>query len=134
MFMKQGEEVDCVHCGKSTFVVKKSVMDGWTKIGDVFACSLCDAKLADVEYEEVEREKKISQASSALAGFLDTEPEEKVTLVAEGSEAHFCRDCDNLIVHPFLIRCELYDKDVDPMGDCPDFIKRDKRDIEKKEL
>ena len=129
--MKQGEEVECIHCGKSTFVVKKSVMDGWTKTGDIFACSLCDAKLADVEDEAVERDNRSSQASSALAGFLDTEPEEQIELVAEGSEAHFCRDCDNLIVHPFLIRCELYDKDVDPMGDCPDFVKRFKRDIEK---
>ena len=122
--MKHGEELDCPHCGNSTFVIKKAVMDGWTKAGDIFACSGCDAKIADVEEKTFAFEEKSSEASSALAGFLGVEKEEKKELSATEEEKRFCRDCGNLVSHPFLTRCELHKKDVNPMDDCPDFIEK----------
>lgn len=121
--MKHGDEIDCPHCGNSTFIIKKAVMDGWTKTGDIFACSGCDAKIADVEDDTIASfEEKSSAASSALAGFLDVEKEEKKELVATEDEKQFCRDCGHLVAHPFLTRCDLHQKDVNPMDDCPDFI------------
>lgn len=122
--MKHGDEIDCPHCGKSTFIVKKAVMDGWSKAGDIFACSGCDAKIADCEEKEIDETKSDSVASSALAGFLGVEKEEKKELTATEDEKHFCRDCGHLVSHPFLTRCELHKKDVNPMDDCPDFTRK----------
>ena len=129
--MKHGDEIDCSHCGKSAFVIKKAEMDGWTKLGDIFACSACGAKIADVKESKIASKESSSVASSALADFLNTEKEEKKELIATEDEKHFCRDCGHLISHPFLIRCDLHKKDVNPMDDCPDFIK--KKQGEKKE-
>ena len=126
--MKHGDELDCPHCGNSTFVIKKAVMDGWTKAGDIFACSACDAKIADVEEQTAVFEEKSSEASSTLAGFLGVEKEEKKELSATEDEQRFCRDCGHLVSHPFLTRCELHKKDVNPMDDCPDFIPKPKKD------
>jgi ribosomal protein L37AE/L43A len=124
--MKHGDEINCPNCGKGTFIIKKAAMDGWTKIGDIFACSGCDAKIADVEDQKTTFEEKSSVASSAFAGFLGVEKEEKKELIATEDEKHFCRDCGNLVSHPFLTRCELHKKDVNPMDDCPDFIPKKK--------
>lgn len=130
--MKHGDEYDCPQCGQNTFVVKKAVMDGWTKSGDILACSGCDAKIADVEETKIGFEKPSSESSAALAGFLGVEQEEKKELSATDEEKHFCRDCGHLVSHPFLTRCDLHKKDVNPMDDCPDFIqKKDKEDEEK---
>lgn len=123
--MKHGDELNCPHCGQSTFVIKKAVMDGWTKAGDIFSCSGCDAKIADVEEPKKGlADKKSSESSAALAGFLGVEKEEKKELTATDEEKHFCRDCAHLVSHPFLTRCDLHKKDVNPMDDCPDFMKK----------
>ena len=122
--MKHGDELACPHCGQNTFVIKKSVMDGWTKSGDMYACSACDAKIADADEDKELANKTTSNASTALLNFLDLEKKEKKELSATEDEGHFCRDCGHLISHPFLTRCILHKKDVNPMNDCSDFILR----------
>ncbi|MBN1865094.1 MAG: hypothetical protein JW808_09355 [Victivallales bacterium] len=122
--MRHGDEVNCEACGASAFVVKKPRMDGWNKLGDEFVCSACGAKIADVLQTEEKPREKSEKASSALLGFLGMEQEEKKEIVATEDEKHFCRDCGHLVRHPFLFRCDLHKKDVNPMDDCPDFIRR----------
>ena len=119
--MKHGEEIDCPHCGNQTFAVKKAVMEGWNKVGDIFVCSGCGEKIGDAEDPGSASFDKKSEASSALAGFLGVDKEKKKELSATEDEKHFCRDCAHLIPHPFLVRCDLHKKDVNPMDDCPDF-------------
>jgi hypothetical protein len=38
---------------------------------------------------------------------------------------HFCRDCRQYVKHPFGGRCSLTGKEMEPMGDCPRFEKRE---------
>ena len=123
--MKHGEEVNCKDCGAGAFAVKKPLMDGWTKLGDIFVCSACGAKIADAPVaEEQSKEAKNDAASSKLLGFLGLEKEEKKKIEATEDEKHFCRDCANLVSHPFLFRCDLHKKDVNPMDDCPDYVRK----------
>ncbi len=124
MKMKHGDEIECTACGSSAFVLKKPRMDGWKKIGDEFVCSACGEKIADDAEDEAKPAEKSDAASSALLGFLGMEKEEKKKIVATEDEKHFCRDCGQLVQHPFLFRCDLHKKDVNPMDDCPDFIRK----------
>ena len=117
--MKKGDRIECPHCGNDAFAVKKTLMDGWTNLGEVLACSACGEKVGDIG-EEAESPKK-NIAKSALADFLGVEEEEKKVLSATENEKHFCRDCIHYLKHPFLTRCSLHDKDVNPMDDCSDF-------------
>ena len=120
--MKQGEEVKCPHCGKEAFVIKKTLMDGWTNLGEVFACSACEAKLADIEKKRTPA-KETNSAKSALSSLLGVEEEEKKEFIVSDEEKQFCRDCAHYIEHPFLTRCSLFDKKVSPMDDCPKWEK-----------
>jgi len=120
--MKHGEEVQCPHCGREVFVIKKTLMDGWTNLGEVLACSACDAKLADIEDPKLFGVKE-NPAKSALSNLLGVEEEKKKEFQVSDEEKQFCRDCNHYIEHPFLTRCSLFDKKVSPMDDCPKWEK-----------
>ncbi len=120
--MKPGEEIKCAQCGSDAFAVKKTEMDGWTNLGEILACSACNAKIADLNTTTQSKESSNS-AKSALSSFLGVEEEKKKEFKASEEEKQFCRDCGHYIEHPFLSRCELLDKTVNPMNDCPKFLK-----------
>ncbi len=120
--MNPGQEIKCPHCGRNSFLVKKSLMDGWTKLGDILACSSCSAKIEDVKTGQKAPCRK--ETVSKLASFLDTEEEAKPEIKSSEDERHFCRDCVHFISHPFMNRCELHRKNVEPMDDCPSFLRK----------
>ncbi len=122
--MRQGDDIHCGNCGRDAFVVSKSVMDGWTKKGEVFACSACGAEIAPVPFggSDVGGAGGASpKATERAASFLGVGIEDGKRLEALDEESRFCRDCAHFISHPFLSRCSLHGKDVNPMDDCGDF-------------
>ena len=121
--MKPGQQLKCPHCGKECFLVKKSLMDGWTKVGDILACSCCSAKIADLEDEKAKTSDNSSKFSS-LENLLSEKKKECPKIESSEDEKHFCRDCIHFVMHPFLSRCELRKKNVNPMDDCPQFKKK----------
>ena len=121
--MKLGEKIQCPHCGNDAFAVKKTLMDGWTNLGEVIACSACEKKLADLDNEATAPDKN-STAKSALADLLGIEEEKKKELKVSEEEKQFCRDCAHYVQHPFLTRCSLFEKDVNPMDDCKEFKRK----------
>ena len=123
--MKKGDSITCPHCGKESHVKVRSEMDGWTKVGEVFACALCDASLGDVG-GETEKMPKPKKSAAALEDFLGTSKEEVREVIEDDGYRAFCKDCKHLLEHPFKIYCMLHKKDVDPMDDCPDFIAGEK--------
>jgi hypothetical protein len=123
--MKHGQEIKCPHCGRVTFVIKKTLMDGWTNLGEVLACSLCNMKVADIEKSN-SPDKGQKSAKSALSNLLGVEEEEQIEFQVSDEEKQFCRDCRHYIEHPFLTRCSLLDKKVSPMDDCPKWEKLNK--------
>ncbi len=125
--MKAGDTVDCPHCGKSAFLKKESVMDGWTKTGEILACASCGEKIADLKEEIVTKSAAQSEAAASLASLLGTEKEEAPKIEVSEEEKQFCRDCSHFIVHPFLTRCSLHKRDVNPMDDCPDFSRKESK-------
>ena len=121
--MKAGDKVECKKCGEETFVVSKTKMEGWEVVGQYFACALCGEEIESSEDLSDSNSIKENANLSALANFLDTEIETKKELSVEESETHFCRDCKYYIKHPFINRCELHKKEVNPMDDCSNFQK-----------
>lgn len=111
--MKAGERITCPHCGENTIVKIKPKMEGWTRVGDVFACAFCGAELGTPEKDAPGAGKK----SSALAALLGEELAAAPTLAPGAGHKHFCRNCKHLIEHPFMLRCDRDGSEVDP-GDC----------------
>ena len=121
--MKTGDEIKCSFCGKDSFAVKGIEMDGWTLKGEILKCSSCGKKLADIpKNTEIEKHIKPDMNLDRLASFLGTEKVINSVLDADENKA-FCKDCKHYIKHPFLNRCALHTKEVDPMDDCTDFVR-----------
>ncbi|MCP4180353.1 MAG: hypothetical protein GY756_21525 [bacterium] len=124
--MKPGDEVNCPHCNQNAFLVKQTIMDGWTKVGDILTCSICNMRIADLEIKNEETRKEQKNLSlDKLASFLETDQEEKSELKEENK--CFCRDCSHFVSHPFLDRCSLLEKNINPMDDCSKFLKQEEK-------
>jgi len=98
------------------------MMDGWTKLGDILACSCCSAKIADLKEDAEGRDNTASV--SKLETLFKTKQEKKPEIKSSEDEKHFCRDCIHFVMHPFLSRCDLHGKNVNPMDDCPRFKRK----------
>ena len=125
--MKVGESIMCPHCGRDSFVMKESLLDGFRKTGEVFKCAMCKAKLADVPQNQPSGKplSGVSEARSnkALLDLLGEKALEHKNPFAD-VEKRFCRDCVYRVVNAFRIRCSKHDTDVGPMDDCKDFKRR----------
>jgi DNA-directed RNA polymerase subunit RPC12/RpoP len=77
-------EIICSACGADTLVVRKPRYEGFTKVGEVFACASCGHEFAgeeDVPYKE-RREAAI---------FSDADRSEKVEVFHEDETGRSCR-------------------------------------------
>ena len=124
--MKPGDEYLCPHCGKNSFLKKETVMDGWTKKGDVLKCASCGTLVCELKEHAKENSDPLKSSAAdkfkSLLGDKDFVPRPKIEL--SETDSHFCKDCAFLIPHPFVTRCSKTGKDVNPMDDCPDFSRR----------
>jgi hypothetical protein len=124
--MEPGDKVVCPACNAESFVKLKPILDGWTKTGDSLACGLCDHKLCDYEPPEIdEAAVKPNAKTAALSDLFGGVEVKKSVITVTDDERIFCRDCQNFIVHPFMSRCTLHDKQVNPMDDCQDFQRKE---------
>ncbi|MBR4075616.1 MAG: hypothetical protein IKK25_02000 [Lentisphaeria bacterium] len=123
--MKVGDSWDCPHCGNSSFLKKESVMDGWTKTGEVLKCASCGALVEEIKEEAAGPAAASAPKSNALAALLGGDDTEKIANPFEQTERRFCRDCKHRVMNAFRIYCSLHDKDVGPMDDCPQYEKRE---------
>lgn len=129
--MKPGDQFDCPHCGKDSFLKKETLMNGWTRAGEVLKCASCGAVIERMdETGSSGPESEVSGGKAAgldaLSALLGGDTESKAA-VPEGflkQERRFCRDCAYRIATAFRMRCGRHEKDVNPMDDCPDFTPR----------
>jgi len=102
--MKPGQQTKCPHCGKDCFLVKKTLMDGWTKVGDILACSCCSAKIADLEDEKVKAADSINKFSKLENLLLISEALDfSSSRSAIFSEQHEHERMSPTLVHPAIM-------------------------------
>ena len=126
--MKAGDEFTCPYCHNTTFLKLIPVMENWTKKGDALACVSCGRIIEELKKKDssTATEKNNSSAADRLKNLLGDAEETKKTVLTENyGDKNFCRDCRHLIAHPFLCRCMKYNKEVNPMDDCPSFEKKE---------
>lgn len=120
--MKPGDPIKCPHCGADSFLKKESVMDGWTKVGEVLKCVSCSAVIRDCSKQETESKKP--DLTDRFRQFLGSDGEESVKVDLSEKDCRFCKDCANMVPHPFQLRCALTGQSVNPMDDCAHFKKK----------
>ena len=130
--IKKGAAIDCPACGKSSIVKVINKMSGWQCVGQVFVCAICGHELGPV----VSSGKAVAGSSEgrpsqreALASFLGADaegPSPTAIGMLGGERAEFCKDCAHYYRNPFKSSCLLHEREVDPMGDCPELAPREK--------
>ena len=128
--MKPGDQFDCPHCGKDSFLKKETLMNGWTRAGEVLKCASCGAVIQNLAPAPSAASADASSTSRAgldalsalLGGDSETGPAAPEGFLDQ--ERKFCRDCAYRIATAFRMRCGRHDRDVNPMDDCPDFTPR----------
>ena len=121
--MLPNDKIICPACKEESMAKLKNKMDGFTTVGKVLVCMLCGAELEEYKASETAaggNEKKLEQ----LGMLLGAAPSAMVRLAAADEEKRFCKDCKHFLKHPFVDRCEIDNKPVDPMDDCEKFEKR----------
>ena len=122
MDMKTGNgKLICPHCGEETLPRTASRAEGW-RVVPIRVCMLCGGELeaAPSGAAPAGERRSRDRLSQLLGG--EALPETSLSPVAGADR--FCRVCVHCLEHPFRIFCELHRRDVDPMGDCPDFEPR----------
>ncbi len=123
--MRAGEKFDCPHCGETSVLKSRKVMEGWSAIGSELVCALCGKKIADELPDAATSSTK--KKSAKLAALLGEEPVAAPRLDGGKEAGRFCRNCVDFVDHPFKTVCGRTLKQVDPMGDCPDFRRVEKK-------
>ena len=121
--IRNGDKIQCPHCGENTIVKQITEMDGWTKKGEILVCALCGEKVADLPETPTESVQKNSL--SALSALLGGETVEKTEVALNQEDRRFCKDCKFAVRTAFVIRCELTGNSVESMDDCVNFQRRD---------
>ena len=128
--MKPGDQFDCPHCGKDSFLKKETLMNGWTRTGEVLKCASCGAVIRNLDPAPSAASEEggasgragLNALSALLGGDTETGPAAPEGFLDQ--ERKFCRDCAYRIATAFRMRCGRHDRDVNPMDDCPDFTPR----------
>lgn len=123
--MQPNEKIICPFCHEASIVKVKTKLDGFTTVGQVLTCMLCNAELGTVDDEKNDNTAgPDSQKLQDLGMLLGAAPAARARLAAADDEKRFCKDCAHFLKHPFVDRCDLDNHPVDPMDDCEKFQKR----------
>lgn len=130
--MKVGDSWDCPHCKKNSFLKKESVMEGWTKVGEVLKCAACGAVAEQIGAASADgkTDTPAENKINTLAALLGEEKLSAPETTLKDAERRFCRDCKHRVMNAFRIYCTKHERDVNPMDDCPDYLPREKQEKE----
>ncbi len=141
----------CKRCGcYRTAVIKKKLVD-FKVVGEYLACPFCGDQLDDASSGKSKSPldglfNDDSQPSGNVQESIFTDISEVpkptnhsdnhalnsnhansvsgLVFLDSDKEAHFCRDCEFFMYHPYKSYCCKHEKDVNSSDDCPDFLKR----------
>jgi hypothetical protein len=124
--VREGSRLECPGCHAATVVKVVNRLDGWTCVGRAYVCALCGHDFGPADAtgaaHSPKRGKSASEAAMALFGEAMA-PAARAAILDE-PRGHFCKDCRHFFKHPFRTTCLLHEREVRPMGDCPEYEAR----------
>ena len=115
-------EMDCPACGKTTFLRREAVYDGFKKTGERLFCASCGHEFPS-ETEVSFKEKK------KLDIFSDDEKPRHVEIFHDEEKGKNCRYCRHYMVNPFTQRCAVHNKEVQATDYCERFEKKPEKPV-----
>lgn len=124
--ISEGDFFLCPHCQTSSFAKSHSEYDGFSLKRRYLACAFCQAEIG-IKKEAKATDKPTAKSHAAeklssLFGEVQTADEPVMSeLLSDDKQRHFCKNCRHNFVTPFKCHCNLHQKEVEPLHDCPDF-------------
>lgn len=118
-----GQHFRCPTCQEDSVVKARKILDGWSAVDEELVFALCGKPVVP-DGESSGNEGVSSGASKTDRDSLDSRI---ASLFGDDADdglretPRFCRDCAHYLRHPFVSRCLLHDRPVEPMQDCPDY-------------
>lgn len=124
--ISEGDSFTCAQCHSTSIARMESEYSGLTIKRKFLVCAFCRAELPSPTKEKSAGkgiEKRIAQGklASLFGGSQATEEPVISDLLADDRERRFCKNCRHNFITPFKCHCNLHQKEVEPLQDCPDF-------------
>ena len=119
---RQTVEINCTECGADTLAKLEPLYDGFTRIGETYACVNCGHEFPS------EDETPFKDGPRKPQVFTDEDRPDVIEVFEESEKGIFCRYCDHYVVNPFLQKCSLHAKIVEATDTCPDFTPKKEED------
>lgn len=111
-------EIICTACGADTWVIRQSVYEGFTKVGDAFECAACGHRYASMEAVPF-------KAKPSVDIFDASDRTEQPHLFEEGENRAICRYCAQYVINPFTQWCGVHKKEVEATDTCGQFTAKE---------
>ncbi len=129
--ISEGDSFTCPHCQSLSFAKLKTEYEGFTARRAYLVCAFCLAELLPNEKESKADKAPVKshcpEKLSSLFGETGAGDEPVISeLLLDDQERRFCKDCLHNFITPFKCHCDLHQKEVEPLQDCPDFEAKSK--------
>ncbi len=140
----------CSNCGCYRQPVVKKIVVDFQVCGESLTCPFCGSNLDDAKIEKAnsvldglfndnprsssrpsinsifsDSQKDISPSKDDILSNVNSDKStNSIQFLDNDKEAHFCKDCEFFMFHPFKSFCCKHEKDVSPTDDCNSFVRR----------
>lgn len=131
--ISEGDSFTCPHCQSVSIAKQKTEFDGFTVKRTYLVCAFCQAELAASKKPSKPGKKSVTsplpdQLSSLFGASSDGGKPDISDMLSDDQERRFCKNCCHNFITPFKCHCNLHQKEVEPLQDCPDFEPKRKVD------
>ncbi len=139
----------CSKCGCYRHAVSKKKVVDFQVCGETLVCPFCGANLDDAKVEKsnsvleglfndnpksdskpsiksifTDSTKDMVPSKEDILSSPKTADDNSILFLDSSKEAHFCKDCEFFMFHPYKSYCCKHEKDVSPTDDCDSYIRR----------
>lgn len=127
----EGDSFTCPHCQSSSIAKLKTEYEGFTVKRSYLICAFCQAELNTDKKKDKTAQIPLKKPAPEKLASLFGEADEADTpviseLLSDDQERRFCKNCLHNFITPFKCHCNLHQKEVEPLQDCPDFEPKNK--------
>ena len=124
--ISEGDSFTCPYCQSASIAKSKTEYDGFIAKRKYLVCAFCGAELIPPGNEQKTKKKTAKHPEpeklSSLFGEDGTTDAPVISdLLSDDRQRRFCKNCKHNFITPFKCYCELHQKEVEPLQDCPDF-------------
>jgi hypothetical protein len=124
--ISEGDSFTCPYCQAGSFAKSRTEYEGFSVKRVYLVCAFCQAEISgngkgDKTAKSPAKSTGSNKLSSLFGQSQATDKPGMAELLSDDNERRFCKNCRHNFITPFKCHCNLHQKEVEPLHDCPDF-------------